>query len=84
MLPRVDTARHPQYFDFTTVDPALGTAQSPVWPKVTEKKPTGFNKYDPDFIYRSKKVPSLTVKQLLDAATSFMSERDQEASGAPG
>jgi len=55
--------KHENVFDFSNLDAHLGTAYLPVQPiKRT------FGHYNPDFIYRYKKVPHLTLRQLEAAA----------------
>jgi hypothetical protein len=72
MQARIDWANnHLEYFNFKAVDLALGTPDAPVWPKTSDKRPSGFNRFNPSFIYRSKKVPDLTVGQLIRAARLY-------------
>lgn len=54
-------------FDFATVDGILGTTKVPLMPtpSITSH---GFNRFDPDFVYRYKQTPDLTVEQLEAAA----------------
>lgn len=56
--------RHPEFFSFDHVDHVLGTESVAV--SATSKPEGPFGHFDPDFIYRSKKVQSLTVQQLID------------------
>jgi hypothetical protein len=57
-------------FDFTYLDEILGTAGSPTLPSAGPKNPLGFNRYDPDFVYRYKPVGHLTIAQLEAAAVA--------------
>lgn len=41
---------------------------TPVAPQAKQHEAQHFNRYDPDFVYHSKKVPDITVRQLIDAA----------------
>lgn len=66
---RMDWAsEHGEFFDFAPIDHVLDTGDAPLFPKMKAGKPRGFNQYNPDFVYRSKKVPDLTVDQLIRAA----------------
>ncbi len=59
---------HPEWFDYTGLDSILGTSGIPVRPKPSSAGPfKGFNKYDPNFLYRAKKAVGLTIRQLVDA-----------------
>lgn len=51
-----------ELFDFTKICHHLGIDIHDVRPA------TGFNRYNPDFIYRYVRVPQLTVEQLVDIA----------------
>lgn len=57
------TALHPQHFSFSDLDAALGTSHTNVMPR-----DSGFNGYRPNFVYRYKKAPGLTISQLKAAA----------------
>lgn len=59
------------YLSFTVVDPALASEKRSVSTNDRGKSDGVFNHFDPDFIYRYKKVPELTVQQLIDGATAF-------------
>jgi hypothetical protein len=62
---RFDFAKHNErFFDFSDVDTHLRTVDVPTQP------PKGFGRYNPDFVYRYKKVPDITVKQLEEAAVA--------------
>jgi hypothetical protein len=58
-------------FDFGLLDNILGTAGSAARPLPRPGNLLGFNRYDPDFVYRYKKTPDLTVAQLEAAAVAF-------------
>jgi hypothetical protein len=58
-------------FDFVLLDDILGTAGSAAKPLPRPENPLGFNRFDPDFVYRYKKTPYLTVAQLEVAAVAF-------------
>ncbi len=60
-----------ELFDFTHIDAALGTAGSPTLPSAGSGGRPGFNRFDPDFTYRYKKTPDLTVAQLEAAAVAW-------------
>ncbi|MFN3539255.1 MAG: PD-(D/E)XK nuclease family protein [Rhodococcus sp. (in: high G+C Gram-positive bacteria)] len=66
-----------QYFDFGVVDPALNSAALQEYPK-GDAASGAFNKFNPDFIYRSKKLDSLTVAQLLHAARLAARSKSKE------
>lgn len=55
------------YFDFGLIDKMLHSEMLREYPE-TAKTMGGFNRFDPDFIYRSKKLPVLTVGRLLSAS----------------
>jgi PD-(D/E)XK nuclease superfamily len=57
-------------FDFRCLDEILGTGGSATLPLPRPDNPLGFNRYDPDFVYRYKKTPGLTVAQLEAAAVA--------------
>lgn len=57
-------------FDFSYLDKVLGTEQSEVRPVPRPGNPLGFNRYDPDFVYRYKLTPRITVAQLEVAAVA--------------
>lgn len=59
---------HETLFDFRDVDAILGTTDTATMPSVGPKNQLGFNRYDPDFTYRYKLTPDLTVAQLEAAA----------------
>jgi hypothetical protein len=54
-------AEHLAWFDWSRIDPILGTKQVTARPTAG-----GFNAYAPDFVYRNKPVPDITVRQLID------------------
>lgn len=54
-------AEHLDWFDWTRVDAILGTKQVAARPEAG-----GFNAYAPDFVYRNKPAPDITVQQLID------------------
>ncbi len=56
-----------EFFDFELVDDHLGTAGAPERPK-SSGSDIDFNRFNPDFVYRSKPVDSLSVRQLAAAA----------------
>ena len=53
-----------ELFDFAPIDDLLGTANVPVMPGKRTDDPFRFNRFDPDFTYRNKRVTGLTVAQL--------------------
>lgn len=61
-------AAHPEVFSFAPIDDILETGEAVTYPKPKAGKSQGFNQYNPDFVYRSKKTPDLTVDQLIQAA----------------
>lgn len=58
-------------FDFSYLDKVLGTEELKVKPLPGAANPLGFNRYDPDFIYRYKLTPNITVAQLEIAAITI-------------
>jgi hypothetical protein len=61
-------AKHEDWFDFAALARAAGTQ-----PGTRRTYPaTGFNRYDPDFVYRSQKLPpGITVGQIIDLAMIY-------------
>lgn len=60
---RVEAASQLDWFDFSQF-PSLSSGV--VMPRV------GFNKYDPNFVYRYVSVPDLTVGEAVDLGTSCL------------
>ena len=60
--------KHEDFFEFAELDDILGTTGSPLAPKRSLKNPMGFLRFDPDFAYRYKAVPNLSIAQLEQAA----------------
>jgi len=60
--------RNEDLFDFGYLDKILGTEGSLTKPLHGPGNPLGFNRYDPDFVYRYKLAPHITVCQLQAAA----------------
>jgi hypothetical protein len=54
-------------FDFNVIDDILGTRTAPFIPDLRTSS-HGFRRFDPDFVYRYKQTPELTVAQLEAAA----------------
>lgn len=68
-LKRAEFARlHPEFFSFDHLDDILDTRNTAV--SATTKPEGPFGHFDPNFIYRSKKVRNLSVQQLIDASTA--------------
>jgi PD-(D/E)XK nuclease superfamily len=57
-------------FDFAAIDDILGTSAAPLMP-ILRASSHGFNRFDPDFVYRYKQAPDLTVAQLEAAAVAI-------------
>lgn len=67
MAARAQFARaHPSFFDFNVVADALGVDELASMPA-----PEEFLRFNPDFVYRYAKVPSLRVDQLLAITQSL-------------
>lgn len=62
--------KHGYLFDFSRLDACLGTMGAPVEPASPD-----FRHFSPGFIYRYKRVPSLTVGQLADAAVAIAGDQ---------
>ncbi len=60
--------RNEDLFDFGYLDKILGTEGSLTKPLHGPSNPLGFNRYDPDFVYRYKLTAHITVRQLEAAA----------------
>jgi hypothetical protein len=58
-------------FNFAPLDQILGTEEVLAKPLPRPNNPLGFNRYDPDFVYRYKSTPLITVSQLENAAVAF-------------
>lgn len=68
-LKRAEFARlHPEFFSFDHLDDILDTRNTAV--SATSKREGAFGHFDPNFVYRSKKVRNLSVQQLIDASTA--------------
>lgn len=62
---RAEFARaHPEFFSFEHLDEILGTTGVAISPSSKSEGP--FGHFDPDFIYRYKKIAGLAVQQLID------------------
>jgi hypothetical protein len=57
-------------FDFAHLDEILGTVGLATLPSPRGANSTGFNRYDPDFVYRYKRTPHLAIAQLEAAAVA--------------
>jgi hypothetical protein len=64
-------ARQVTWFDFTVLCDVLGCADADVMPRRVRVPPDGFNKYDPDFVYRYRLLPDVTVSQFVDLAVAY-------------
>lgn len=64
-------ARYERWFDFNTMYKVLGCTEADVMPKRARTPPDGFNKYDPDFVYRYRRLPEVTVRQFVDLALAY-------------
>ena len=60
--------KYPEYFSTGHLDRILGSSNVAISANKQGKIDGVFNHFDPDFIYRYKKLPHLTVEQLADAA----------------
>ncbi|MCP2285151.1 PD-(D/E)XK nuclease superfamily [Promicromonospora umidemergens] len=70
---RAFAAEHEEWFDFAPIDPIFGSEAAAVRPALpADGSPRGFNKYDPNFLYRAKKVARPTVQQLIDATHAIV------------
>lgn len=74
---------HQGFFEFGDLDGILGTAGSPVAPKISPKNPMGFLRFDPDFVYRYKSVPHLSLAQL-ERASVVVAQRVRTMAAALG
>jgi len=61
---------HEDLFEFDYLDSLLGTMGSSPKPFPKPANPLAFNRYDPDFVYRYKLAPAITVEQLASAAVA--------------
>jgi len=69
---RFDFAKsNEELFDFSPLDQILGTEGVAIKPLPKSDNTFGFNRYDPDFVYRYKSTPRITVAQLEVAAVAF-------------
>jgi hypothetical protein len=64
-------AQHETYFDFTPMYAIFDCAEADCLPRKTHISPRGFNRYDPDFVYRYRNLPESTVGQLVDLAVTY-------------
>jgi hypothetical protein len=64
--------RHEDYFDFTKMTPVLGVPEASLRPKSTSALVGGFNRYDPDFVYRYRRLPeAITAAEVVDLAVAY-------------
>jgi hypothetical protein len=62
--------RNLDWFDFSSFSVLTGVGVKPP-PKSHEARSDGFNKYDPDFIYRYRLLSEATGQQLVDLAVTY-------------
>lgn len=62
--------QNPQFFSFDHLDRILGSSDAPLSLNKQGKADGEFNHFDPDFVYRYKKLPNLTVEQVTLAAVA--------------
>jgi hypothetical protein len=62
---------HLDYFDFNPMYETLGTTEEECLPRRTRTDGTGFNRYDPDFVYRYRLLPDVTVDKFVRLAISY-------------
>jgi hypothetical protein len=65
-------AKHVRWFDFTPLYRTLHVTDEDVRPKNARVPADGFNKYDPDFVYRYRLLPQdATVSQFVELAVAY-------------
>ena len=64
-------ARHVEWLNFTPLYKVLGCTEADVLPTRARVPMDGFNKYDPDFVYRYRQIRHVTVSQFLDVAVTY-------------
>lgn len=63
---------YPEYFSFDHLDRILDSSRVNLSENKQGKIVGAFNHFDPDFIYRYKKLPHLSVEQLTEAAMAHV------------
>lgn len=64
-------AEHADYFEFGPMYELLQCSEVSCMPVTARTPPHGFNRYDPDFVYRYRLLPDVTVEQLVDLAVVY-------------
>jgi hypothetical protein len=67
-------AANERWFDFTGLDRVLGTVGVAIAPTPKGDAAQGFLRFDPAFVYRYKKTPMITVRQLIQATEALDAE----------
>ena len=62
--------QNPQFFSFDHLDRILGSSDAPLSHNKKGKADGEFNHFDPDFVYRYKNLPNMTVEQVTLAAVA--------------
>ena len=62
---------HLDYFDFQPMYDVLGCTEEDCQPQRGRTPPTDFNRYEPDFLYKYRLLPDVTVRQFLDLAIVY-------------
>ena len=72
-----------EWFDFSQFHAVMGTTDANTIPKGVRTAPGDFCHYDPNFVYRYRKPPAMTVCQLLDLGTRYLrAAREGSVGGA--
>ncbi len=64
-------SEHLDYFDFSTMYEVLDCTEQDTRPRRPRVDPAGFNRYDPDFVYRYRLLPQVTTGQFVDLAVAY-------------
>lgn len=70
---------HPQFFSFDHLDQILGSSSTDLSSNKQGKADGEFNHFDPDFVYRYKKVPNLSVEQAMHVAVAHAEHLSRRA-----
>lgn len=73
-------SKYASWFDFSAIPQLIGRDVSKLSPREASG---GFNHYDPDFVYRYRKLPALTREELLTLSHHYLSKAVALRNGTP-
>ena len=63
--------QHSAFFDFDPMCQVLGCGDGRCRPQRARPDPWGFNHFNPDFVYRYRRLPDVTVERFVDLAVCY-------------